>query len=437
MNRIVLTVLLTTQVMCTAALAETFTFTANFAVANTLPGHDFLSKFVIIMNREVLAESAPQNQSIPATITCTVPSGRQILRIKYMSNINGYWEEHSVLDGYNNASDVNIIPFEFSKDTTFYFLYDLEKQKFLKSPTPLPEAASVFTTNMPYPYKYAENTITLEQLKEKEHVLKEYLIAHADQVMEISGRYLRIGKNRTSDYYEVIIKYLEDDLRLTSDGKEVLFRCKDETESQNRWKQSSGYNRYQNMYVKPNDPSKIDELYQKLKAYYEDLKAYYWRISATKDNTAENVHIFQLKEKLELLNNQVKFAYADAYQAIEYGNDTLMFHKAKGGSYLVPFDALAAIDHDSLRNVVTISCVNNGKYIYDTTTKEHVSDVRFVSGSIVKDRYFTKKFTIFYNCLGYYRQMVRMQQQPAKPERNTEVTDPEYYESEYDWLIGN
>ncbi len=425
------------MVVSLSTLAENYNFTAHIAVCNTLKGHDFVSKFVIMVNNKPICETLPERQTIPATITCFVPSGKQVVRIKFMSIINGYWEEHEILYGFNSTDGPNNTVIEFSKDTTFYFLYDLENGKFHSSTTPIPEAANVFTSNTPKPYKYAHNIISLEQLKQKEKVLKEYLIANSDNVLEISGNFLRIGKDGTSNYYSVDVEYLEDDLKLSSDGTAVNFRCTDESRSNYRWKSSSSYSWYQDMYIRPKDPGKLDELYQKLKEYYEDVKAYYWRNNATKDNTPENVHIFQLQEKQDVLNRQVKFAYADTYEGIEYTRDTLIFHRANGASYIVHFDALAAINHDSINNVVIISCANNGKYIYNTAAKEYVSDVRFVSGSKVKDRYFTQKFTIFYNCVAYYRNMIRMQQEPNKPERNTEVTDPEYYESEYDWLIGN
>ncbi|MCB9185553.1 MAG: hypothetical protein H6601_02265 [Flavobacteriales bacterium] len=425
------------MVVSFSALAETYNFTAHIAVCNTVKGHDFISKFVVMVDNKPICETAPEKQTIPATITCSVPSGKQVVRIKFMCNINGHWEERSIVNGFNTASSPSLPAIEFSKDTTFYFLFDLESGKFHSSATPIPEAANVFTSNTPKPYKYAHNTISLEQLKQKEKVLKEYLIANADKVLEISGNYLRIGKNGTNVYHDVVIKYLEDDLKLSSDGTAVNFRCTDESRSNYHWKSSSSYSWYQDMYIRPKDPGKMDELYQKLKEYYEDVKAYYWRNNATKDNTPENVHIFQLQEKQDLLNRQVKFAYADTYEGIEYTRDTLIFHRANGASYIVHFDAVAAINHDSINNVVTISCENNGQYVYNTATKGYESSIRFVSGSIVKDRYFTQKFTIFYNCVAYYRNMIRMQQEPAKPESNTEVTDPEYYESEYDWMIGN
>lgn len=424
--------------------ANDLAITFHISVANTVPGHDFLSKFVIKMDGKLVGETKPQNQSIPTTYTIVVPRGIHEFKVEFMGNINGLWDERTGSNDYSGEGESGICyvwkrPYYVEKDSTFYVLFDLEERDYLIGGQPYPQSANVFSQKLPKPYKYANKHVSFEQLKEKEIKVNEYLKANANKQIEVAyfGREFRIGTGGTN-FAHANPRDLKDTLIQTAKG--VEFQCIEKGLSA-CWMANATLNHYGYEAIKPNDLSKMDELHQILSDFYADFQAYYWREFATKDDTPEDILVFDLQKKFDKLNKAFSSHYKEQYDGIEYQNDTLVFRKLNGEELRVKYADIWAIEADSMTTVVAIFCINNGCF-YNTATNNYEDKIVFPpTRDFLYARLFFTFFVTFYNSVADYHNFIDKQSfvsplQKVK-ERKYAKPDPGGDDEELDRILGN
>lgn len=394
---------------------STYDVTLNFSVANTVKGHDFLSKFIIMVDGNPLTETKAQNQTTPFTITFPISYGRLNITIRFMSNINGVWEDrtaenHYTADKFSKANRVVFSPF-IEKDTSFHFLFDLENNDFGLTNKSFPLTANIYSSSQPLPYKYADKFVSVDQLLAKEKVLEEYLSSHADKVIQIYYNQIQIGKKGTSNYDYTDIGNLKEKLEISPYNR-VVFSC-DENRSKLKscFTDASTKSVYSGAYIYPKDVSKLNELHQKLSEFYDDVLAYYYREYATKDNTSEDVLLFDLQKKIDQLNNGLKY---DKYlEGIEYKSDSLIFHMKDNHVNIIAFNQFEAIESELIGKDMKITLIGKNKSFYNSATNSYDEKMAFPLMYEASAKIFIENFTKFYNSVVNYLQTIGYNQAPT------------------------
>jgi hypothetical protein len=73
----------------------------NYSFENIEEGYDHLSKLMVYIDGELIAESKPVLESKPSSLTCKVLPGKHKIRIVSMAQYEGNWEEHTIENEYS------------------------------------------------------------------------------------------------------------------------------------------------------------------------------------------------------------------------------------------------------------------------------------------------------------------------------------------------